>query len=250
MKHSTAEHGGESATTRVRVEPSLPLTFGAPSVSNPPWPSEFEGVTDVVPPSPLLPMLPQPLLLPMPPSPPMPPLLENATTSVPSMPPLPLTLRPLTLDAPSVSNQPWPSEFEGVTELPMLPQSLLLPMPPSPPMPPLLENATTSVPSMPPLSLTLRPPSSGSSPQSPPPQPGGYPTVPNITVVQHGPLRLDVYLATSELGGLGQFWLYVLIPLGQFFGSNCLVALLLGWLCLPKWSCYWPLSGLWLKQHL
>eukprot|EP00964_Phaeocystis_antarctica_P002164 scaffold1132_cov42-Phaeocystis_antarctica.AAC.1 len=101
VKHSTAEHGGESATTRVRVEPSLPLTFGAPSVSNPPWPSEFEGVTDVVPPSPLLPMLPQPLLLPMPPSPPMPPLLENATTSVPSMPPFPLTLRPLTLDAPS-----------------------------------------------------------------------------------------------------------------------------------------------------
>eukprot|EP00964_Phaeocystis_antarctica_P148297 scaffold115116_cov36-Phaeocystis_antarctica.AAC.1 len=42
-------------------------------------------------------------------------------------------------------------------------------------MPPLLENATTSVPSMPPLPLTLRLPSSGSSQQSPPPQPGGFP---------------------------------------------------------------------------
>ena len=111
MKHSTAEHGGESATTRVRLEPSLPLTFGAPSVSNPPWPSEFEGVTDVVPPSPLLPMLPQPLLLPMPPSPPMPPLLENATTSVPSMPPLPLTLRLPSSGSSQQSPPPQPGGF-------------------------------------------------------------------------------------------------------------------------------------------
>ena len=275
MEHSFNEHGGESATTRVRLRPSLPLesattrarlgpslllTPSTPSVLNPPWPPEFVGMTGVAPPS---------LLLPMQLSPPWPLEFQGVTSDV-----VPL-LPPSSPSLPMQSSPPWPLRFKGVTldvvpqllenatttsvpsmppspSLPMLllPPFLLLPMPPSSPMPQLPENATTtSVLSMPPLplpplplilttrSLLLMPSSSDLSPQSPPPQQGGHPTTfPNITTVQHVLLHLDTHLGTFELGGIG--W---------FFGMICLVALLLEWLCLLKWSYCWPLPGSWLK---